>query len=119
LPRAFPVAFLDLGERALLQAASTGVDWVHNLRVAGEAVIVTRGRSETFKATELNPETAGRLLRDLLAPYPSSRLIRAVVGQVDRPPVAVLRYFRLRVDDTLDEYIALARRQPLFELRRP
>jgi hypothetical protein len=37
------------------------------------------GRAETFKATELDPETAGRLMRDLLAPFPSSRLIRAVV----------------------------------------
>jgi deazaflavin-dependent oxidoreductase (nitroreductase family) len=119
LPQAFPVAFLDLGERALLQAASTGVDWVHNLRAAGEAVIVTGGRAETFTATELEPETAGPLLRDLLAPFPRSRLIRAVVGPVERPPVAVLHYFRLRVDDSLDKYIALARRQPLFELRRP
>jgi deazaflavin-dependent oxidoreductase (nitroreductase family) len=119
LPRTFPVAFLDLGERALLQAASTGDDWVHNLRAAGEAVIVGGRRAERFKATELDPETAGRLLRDLLAPFPSSRLIRAVVGPIERPPLAVLRYFRIRVDDTLDEYIALARRQPLFELRRP
>jgi deazaflavin-dependent oxidoreductase (nitroreductase family) len=117
-PRTFPVAFLDLGERALLQGASTGVDWVHNLRAAGEAVIVTGGHAETFKATELKPEAAGRLLRDLLAPFPRSRLIRAVVGPVERPPVAVLHYFKVRVDDTLDEYIAVARRQPLFELRR-
>jgi hypothetical protein len=80
---------------------------------------VTGGRAETFKATELDPENAGRLVRDLLAPFPKSRLIRAIVGSVERPPVPVLRYFKLRVDDTLDEYIALARRQPLFELRRP
>jgi deazaflavin-dependent oxidoreductase (nitroreductase family) len=119
LPRAFPVAFLNLGERALLQAASNNDDWVHNLRAAGEAVILMGGRAEIFKATELDPETAGRLMRDLLAPFPSSRLIRAVVGPLERPPVAVLRYFRLRVDDTMDEYIAVARRQPVFELRRP
>jgi deazaflavin-dependent oxidoreductase (nitroreductase family) len=116
--RAFPVAFLDLGERGLVQGASTGVEWVHNLRAAGEAVIVTRGRAEMFKVTELDPETAGHLLHDLLAQFPSSRLIRAVVGPVERPPVAVLHYYRLRVGDTLDEYIALARRQPLYELRR-
>ena len=48
-----------------------------------------------------------------------ARLIRAVVGPIERPPVAVLHYFRLRVDETLDDYIAVARRQPLFELRRP
>jgi hypothetical protein len=81
-------------------------------------VIVRGGHAETFDVTELDSETGGRLLRDLLAPFPRSRLIRAVVGPVERPPVAVLRYYRLRVDETLDQYIAVARRQPLFELRR-
>jgi deazaflavin-dependent oxidoreductase (nitroreductase family) len=118
LPRSFPVAFLDLGERGYLQAASGDVDWVRNLRAAGEAVIVSGGRAATFEASELDPETAGRLLLDLLAPFPRSRLVRAVVGPIDRPPVGVLRYFRLRVDHTIDEYTAVARRQPLFELRR-
>jgi hypothetical protein len=44
--------------------------------------------------------------------------VRAVVGSAVRPPVGVLRYLRLRVDDKLDDYIAVARRQPVFELRR-
>jgi deazaflavin-dependent oxidoreductase (nitroreductase family) len=117
LPRTFPVAFLDLGGRGYLQAASREVDWVHNLRADGEAVIIRRGRAETFDTSELDPEAAGRLLRDLLAPFPRSRLIRTVVGPIERPPIGVLRFFRLRVDDTLDEYIAVARRQPVFELR--
>jgi deazaflavin-dependent oxidoreductase (nitroreductase family) len=118
LTRTFPVAFLALGGRGYLQAASRNVDWVHNLRDAGEAVIISGGRARTFDSNELDPETGGRLLRDLLAPFPRSRLIRAVAGPIDRPPVAVLRHFRLRVDETLDEYIAVARRQPMFELRR-
>jgi len=117
-PRTAPVAFLDLGERGLLQAASTEVGWVRNLRASPEAVIRRGGESEKFQAAELDPETAGQVLFELLAPFPRSRLIRAVVGPLDRPPVAVLHYFRLRVDDALGEYIALARRQPVFELRR-
>lgn len=118
-PRSAPVAYLDLGDRGLLQAASTDVEWVRNLRESGEAVIRRGGKSETFAATELAPENAGQVLRELLAPFPRSRLIRAIVGPVNRPPVAVLRYFRLRIDDALPEYIAEARRQPVFELRRP
>jgi deazaflavin-dependent oxidoreductase (nitroreductase family) len=118
LPRTAPIAFLDLGERSYIQGASGDVDWVHNLRSANECVIVRGGHAETFDVTDLDSETGGRLLRDLLAPFPRSRLIRAVVGPVERPPVAVLRYYRLRVDETLDQYIAVARRQPLFELRR-
>ena len=45
-------------------------------------------------------------------------LIRAVVGPVHRPPVAVFHYFRVRLDAALAEYIAVARRQPVFEMRR-
>jgi deazaflavin-dependent oxidoreductase (nitroreductase family) len=118
LPRTFPVALLDLGDRCLLQAASGEADWVRNLRASGEALVTRHGRTERFRATELDPGAAGRLLCDLLAPFPRSRLIRAVVGPVEHPPVAVLRYFRLRVDDSLDQYIGVARRQPLFELRQ-
>jgi hypothetical protein len=79
LPRAFPVAFLYLGERSYIQGASGGVDSVHNLRSANECVIVRGGHAETFEVTELDSETGGRLMRDLLAPFPRSRLIRAVV----------------------------------------
>jgi len=116
-PRTVPVAFLDLGERGLLQAASGAAGWVRNVRAAGEAVISRGGHSERFAVTELAPEAAGHLLHELLASFPRSGLIGAVVGPVDRPPLAVLHYFRLRVDDTLDDYVDLARRQPLFELR--
>jgi hypothetical protein len=54
LPRTFPVAFLDLGERGPLQAASANVDWAHDLRAAGEAMI-RAGRAEMFEAIELDP----------------------------------------------------------------
>jgi deazaflavin-dependent oxidoreductase (nitroreductase family) len=117
-PRTAPVAFLDLGRRALLQAASADVNWVRNLRASGEAVIRRGSRSEKFTATELAPESAGQIVHDLLAPFPRSRLIRAIVGPVNRPPVAVLHYFRVRVDDALADYVDSARRQPVFELRR-
>jgi deazaflavin-dependent oxidoreductase (nitroreductase family) len=86
LPRTTPVAFLLLGDRGLLQAASDDVEWVRNLRESGDAVINRRGRAEKFEATELAPETAGPVLHEQLAPFPRSRLVRAVVGPVDRPP---------------------------------
>lgn len=119
LPRTVPVSLLDLGDRCLLQAASADVGWVRNLRAAGEAVIASRGRSQRLAAVELDPETAGRLMRELLGPFPRSGLVRAVVGPVDRPPIGVLYGFRIRVDETLEQYITLAGRQPVFELRRP
>lgn len=40
-----------------------------------------------------------------------------VVGPTTRPPIGILHAFRLRVDTTLAEYVAYARRHPVFELR--
>lgn len=117
-PRSFPVATLEVGGRLFVQASYGEVDWVRNLRASGEAV-VKRGRdSEKMDAIELPPETSAAIIRDALAPYRRSRLVRAVVGPVLRPPVGVLRLFRIRIDETLEDYVADARRHPLFELRR-
>jgi hypothetical protein len=98
------------------QASFGDVDWVRNLRASGEAR-VARGRwSETCTATELPPETAGLLMRTALAPFHRSRLVGAILGPTIRPPVAVLYRYRLRIDDTPEDYVAEARRHPLFEL---
>jgi deazaflavin-dependent oxidoreductase (nitroreductase family) len=115
-PRTTPVAMLELGDARYLQASFGDVDWVRNLRASGEAR-VARGRwSETFTATELPPETAGLLMRTALGPFRRSRLVGAILGPTIRPPVAVLYRYRLRIDDTPEEYVAEARCHPLFEL---
>lgn len=115
-PRSTPVAMLELGDRRFVQASFGEVGWVRNLRASGEAVI-RRGRwSQAVHATELAPETAGRLMRDELAGYRRVRLLRALLGPTVQPPVAILHRYRFRIDVQLDEYIAEARRHPLFEL---
>jgi deazaflavin-dependent oxidoreductase (nitroreductase family) len=117
-PRTFPVSFVERDRGGLLQAAAPDVAWVQNLRSAGSAVIV-RGRARhRFMATELTPDAAGRRIPELLAAFPRSRLVRAAAGPLASPPVAILLYFRLRLEDRLEEYVATARRQPVFELRR-
>jgi deazaflavin-dependent oxidoreductase (nitroreductase family) len=114
--RSVPVAYLELGRRQFVQASYGETNWVRNLRASGEAIL-TKGRVTTMvSAFELSPETAAPILRDALAPYRRSRLVRRVVGPIERPPVGVLRFFRIRVDDTLEEYVADARRHPIFEL---
>jgi len=55
-------------------------------------------------------------MREALAPHKRSRLLRAVVGPTTRPPIGILHYFGVRVDETVDEYVAHTRRHPLFEL---
>jgi deazaflavin-dependent oxidoreductase (nitroreductase family) len=117
LPRTTPVAMLELGDVRYLQASFGDVGWVRNLRASGEAR-VTRGRwSETCTATELPPETAGAMMRTTLAPFHRSRLVAAILGPTIRPPIAVLYRYRIRIDDTPEEYVAEARRHPLFELQ--
>lgn len=115
-PHTTPVALLELDDRRFVQASFGEVNWVRNLRASGEAV-VRRGRwSQAVRAVELPPETAGELLRDALSGYPRRRLLRVLLGPSIRPPAAVLYRYRLRVDDRLEDYVAEARRHPLFEL---
>jgi hypothetical protein len=51
------------------------------------------------------------------AHFPRSRALRVLFGPTFRPPLGVLWQLRRRVDDTVEEYAAEARRHPLFELR--
>jgi deazaflavin-dependent oxidoreductase (nitroreductase family) len=114
--RRAPVAMMQFGDRRFVQAAFGEVSWVRNLRASGQAV-VTKGRhADLVDAVELAPETAGAIMHEALAPHARSRLLRAVVGPTTRPPIGVLHHFRVRVDETVDEYVAHARHHPLFEL---
>ncbi len=114
--RGAPVSMMQLGDRRFVQAAFGEVNWVRNLRASGQAVVMKGRHADLVDAVELAPETAGVIMREALAPYERSRLLRAVVGPTTRPPVGVLHYFGVRVDETVDEYVADARRHPTFEL---
>lgn len=115
-PRTTPVAMLELGDRRFVEAAFGEVDWVRNLRASGHAVL-RRGRwSQAVRAVEVPPETAGRLLYDLLAGFPRRRRLRFLLGPTVRPPAAILFRYRFRIDDRLEDYVAHARRCPLFEM---
>ena len=115
--RTTPVAMLDFDGHSYVQASYGATGWARNLRAAGEATMTDHGRHVAVQTVELAPDTAAALLRRALEPYRRSRLLRALLGPRARPPVAVLRWCRIRVDDTPEEYLAEARRHPLFELR--
>jgi deazaflavin-dependent oxidoreductase (nitroreductase family) len=111
-----PVAMLTFHDRRFVQAAFGEVGWVRNLRAAGRAN-VTRGRYHALvDAVEVAPEAAAAIMREAVEPFERSRLLAAAVGPTTRPPIGVLQYFGVRIDETHDEYLAAARRQPLFEL---
>jgi deazaflavin-dependent oxidoreductase (nitroreductase family) len=117
-PRSVPVALLQVADRQFVQASYGEVDWVRNLRTAREAILTNGRIREPVRSVELDPETAARLMHDALASYPRSAVVSKLVGPIERPPVGVLQFFRLRIDETLDDYLAEARRHPIFELRR-
>jgi len=106
LARTFPVAILDLDGRRFVQSPFGEVNWVRNLRAAGEAVVSKGRRHERVDAIEVVPEEGGSLLRQAFAPYLRSRVLRPVLG----------RFFHFRTDSPLDDYVAQARTHPMFEL---
>jgi deazaflavin-dependent oxidoreductase (nitroreductase family) len=108
VPHTFPVAIVELDGRRYVQSPFGEVNWVRNLRAAGQAV-VTKGKTrEEVDAVEVPPEVGGPVLRDALAPYLRSRVLAAVLG----------RFFAFRPDSTLEDYVAEAGRHPMFELRK-
>lgn len=118
LERTTPVALLDFDGRWYVQASYGAVGWARNLRAVGEATIIHPGGHRTpVQAIEVPPIEAAAILRRALEPYRQLHLLRRLLGQRVRPPVALLRRYRIRVDDTPEDYLAEAQRHPLFELR--
>lgn len=116
--RSVPLGLLEIDGRRFVQASYGETGWVANLRADGAATITyPGGRSLPLEGVELTPEEGAAVLERALAPYRRSRLLRVLVGSRFRPPIGVLSTLHLRVDDTFEEYVAEARRHPLFELR--
>ena len=116
-PRTTPLSILELEGRTFVQASYSEDGWVRNLRAAGQATLTDHGRRIAVQAVELPPDEAAAIIRRALEPYRRSQLLRALLGPRVRPPVAVLRWVRIRVDESPEEYLAEARRHPRFELR--
>lgn len=115
--RSVPLGLLELDGRSYVQASYGETGWVANLRADGEATLIhPGGRSVPVRAVQLSPEQGGSVLQHALSRFHRSRALRALLGPTFRPPVGVLLTLRLRVDDTVEEYTAEARRHPLFEL---
>ena len=117
-PRTVPLGMLEFDGAWYVQACYGVTGWVANLRATDEASVThPGGRRVPVRAVELSPEEAGAVLQRALAPFRRSRVFRALLGSQARGPAAILWGFRIRIDDTLEEYTAAARRYPVFELR--
>src|SRR2546425_9613998 len=91
LPRATPVAIIEVSGRRWVWAPWGEVHWVRNLRAAGRATIALRRRQEEVRATELDPTQRVAFFRNTLGPVARGipfgvRFIRIVDGvDLDRP----------------------------------
>ncbi|MBO0685337.1 MAG: nitroreductase family deazaflavin-dependent oxidoreductase [Candidatus Dormibacteraeota bacterium] len=120
--RTVPLGLLELQGRRFVQASYGETGWVANVRGNAEAILTyPGGRGIPVEAVELTADEGAAILDRALQPNRRSRLfrgvLRALLGPRFRPPIGVLVTLGMRVDDTLEEYVADARRHPLFELR--
>ena len=94
LPRTTPIAIIQVSGRRWVWSPWGEVNWVRNLRAAGEAQIAFRGRKDDVRATELDPTQRVAFFRDTLGPVartiPFGRaFIRIVDGtDLDKPEEA-------------------------------
>ena len=64
LPRTIPIAIIKRNGKRYVGSPFGLVDWVRNLRAAGEAVLTRKRRSETVSARELSPNEAATILQE-------------------------------------------------------
>jgi deazaflavin-dependent oxidoreductase (nitroreductase family) len=100
-PHTVSIALLERDGQRYLGAPFGAVNWVRNLRAAGEATLTRGRRAETVSARELPPGEAALVLRDEVR---------------DGHPFA--RYLGVTADSSLEEFARAAASHPLFVLER-
>ncbi len=106
LNRTTPVAVVAIGGRRWLIGTFGEVNWVLNLRAAGEATLTVNGRPEAVQAVELSRPQAAGFFKDVLAPYVAGiPLGRFLLGTL------------LGAKELLTNPESAAQHHPVFELR--
>ncbi|HEY8678394.1 MAG TPA: nitroreductase family deazaflavin-dependent oxidoreductase [Candidatus Dormibacteraeota bacterium] len=105
-PRTTAVGVLEVGGRRWLIGAYGHVNWVRNLRAAGEGVIEMGRRSQPIRSVELSPQEATAFFRDVLAPFMARQPLplRLFVGRLLREP--------------LTDPVRAASKYPVFEVHQ-
>ncbi|HEY3523470.1 MAG TPA: hypothetical protein VGK63_07175, partial [Candidatus Limnocylindrales bacterium] len=102
-PRTVAVAILNVGGRRWVWCPWGDVNWVRNLRAAGEATMSFRGREESVTARELDHAERVGFFRDVIGRY-----ARALRGGVT--------FVRLIDGVDLNHPVDAAGRTAVFEL---
>ncbi len=107
-PRTTPVAVVDLDGRRWIIGTFGEVNWVKNLRAAGQATITSNRRAQPVTAVELSIPEASAFYRDTLGPY---------VRQIPLGLGPFMLGTLLGARDLITDPDAAAHRHPVFELR--
>jgi len=103
--RTTPVALVEVHGRRWVQSPFGDVNWVRNLRAAGEATITVNRRPESVEAIELSTAETALFFRAVLGLYvrriPLGRRLVSLVG----------------LGEILSDPDAAAVKHPVFELR--
>lgn len=100
-PRTTPISVIEqAGNRYLLSPYGV-VDWVRNLRAAGEATLTRGRRAEAVRASELSNDEAGPVLQRFIA-----------TGN----PMS--RFFGVAADASPEEFARATMSHPVFLLQR-
>lgn len=102
-----PVAPFERNGHHYLLSPYGRVNWVRNLHAAGEATLRHGWHKKTVVAVELVAEEAAPVLREAIIQYLPTRMGAMIL----RPN------FNVEVDSPLTDFIAEAKRHPVFELR--
>ena len=105
LMRTTPVAVLATGGRRWVIGTFGDVNWVRNLRAAGEAVLTIGRRRESVHAVELTPAEAAAFFANVVAAY------------VGNSPIKRWLLGLLGASDVLKDPAGAASSRPVFELR--
>ena len=108
LPRTTPVAVVEIEQHRYVIGAYGDVQWVRNLRAAGEALIRVRGRDVQVSAAELDPAATRTFYAETLPGFVRKLpwFGRAFAGLL----------FRAIAPDILRDPDAAAASRPVFEL---
>src|SRR5947209_20558018 len=106
--RRSPVGLFTHDGRSWLFSAFGNVNWVRNLRVAGQATIRRGCHKAQIFPVELTPEDAARILKEAVAPFLRNRFAELILGP----------HFKVDSDAPLSDFLEEARRHPVFELRQ-
>lgn len=96
-----PITMVEFNGQRYLQSPFGNVDWVRNLRAAGQATLSWGRRHETVTVSELTPEEAAPVIKSMLG----------------HAPHMIQEYFDVTPQSSLEEFIHDAPNHAVFAVQ--